>query len=505
MAELDESKLGNIDPSDGKEDGVHVTPEQVCPHYAELEKLLRDAAIPAEVKEQAEHEVRQEWNTVTRDAYAGESVDIWKMVVATNLARLRKQQVVHAAVTQMVAATVCAALSQVGDDPCSRAEQFRSALHAATSLPRGVGITSAEVASHAPQHVYALVATSKPISTLYVAFRGTKNFADVNADLSFLEQLSAPNGRVHKGLAAQAESLYGPAVLAWCGSTGGLPGLQHPVKRVVLCGHSLGGAVASIAMLRTRLYLERSGAHAASTSAVNTEPTSLQCDDVVCITFGAPWWCDATVRNAIDQRGWTSGYLNFVDFADPVPNLVELHDALQPEPGMARQAAEASAHRDVEAEASPYMPVGTFCDITREDASARGTRLLTAEQAMRSAERVEVLPDNVARHEMLGSYLGKVLATVAIHARTAMTGPLPAEVIAGRTGQLVPRLNDADEVPAAGVSGLLEAISPVPVSGEAERARAKLRLTFSGSNMMSVHTITIHNRTCRTRTTCRTV
>ena len=529
----------STDSSDEEGDGADMTAEQVCPEfreYAVYKQLLRDASIPAGVKQQATLEVTRAWSTAINDAYDSESVDLWKQVVSTNLAQLRRHQVVPPAATVveiLVAAKVCAALSKVGDDPRLRAQQFRSALkHTATFLPPDVSIASAAVTSHASTHVYALVATSEPTSTLYVAFRGTKNFADVSADLSFLLQLSTPNGRVHRGFAARAESLQGPALLALCRSERGLPGPRKPVKRVVLCGHSLGGAVASIAMLRTRLHLEISGAYVTSTSTIRGQSTSLQCDDVVCVTFGAPWWCDAQVRKAITTRGWTSGFLHFVDFADPVPKLMRLQatfDSLEADVGIVQQATEAiaaalgaldkkaelvvsafqlvrkaikGAKKVVKAVVSPYVPVGTFYDGTRDRVSTGGTRVMAAWQAMHSAKNVKLRADNAARHEMLRSYLPSVLATTEQGEWSYMQQcPLPAEVATGKGGMFVPKLKvegrDAsrqDEGAGPGVSGLLESILPRPGSEEAERGN--LSLTFRGLNMMSAHIITIHNRTC---------
>lgn len=546
MAAPNQARPCTPDLNEYEEGGVDRTPEQVRPDftaYAEFKQLLVDSTIPAEVRRRAESVVAWEWDEVRDDEYGGGSVDRWQTLVSKWLVRLRGRQVVKPAATDVemiVAAKVCAALSHVGDDPRSRAEQFRHALKETMGeLPAGISIASAEVASRATTHVYALVATAPPSSTLYVAFRGTKNLADVQADLNFLVQLSTPNGRVHRGFAARAESLHGPALLMLCHSERGLPGPQKPIKRVVLCGHSLGGAVASISMLRTRLHLEALGAHITSTSTITGKSTTLKCNDVVCVTFGAPWWCDAQVEDAIKRKGWASGFLHFIDFADPVPKLMRLQATLDTLGSDVRGAVDTAkqitkalgaldrrvdlfttvaeqavkiingAQTVVEAVVSPYVPVGTFYDCTRGGVAAHGTGdgidapgsgFLTALRAMQAAKRVPLRRDNAAQHEMKDSYLPSVLACTAVkRARKSMHRcRLPAEVAMGRAGALVPTMKAdghwQDQAAGTGVSGLLGLTSPRPGSGEAERAN--LSLTFRGVNMVSAHTITVYNRTC---------
>ncbi|KAJ9445316.1 hypothetical protein DIPPA_07578 [Diplonema papillatum] len=78
--------------------------------------------------------------------------------------------------------------------------------------------------------------------TLYIAFKGTTNAVDVLMDASFLDVVSRRGNRVHSGL--------------FCGVQDELPELLNVintatqwlhVKRIVFCGHSLGGGYAAVA------------------------------------------------------------------------------------------------------------------------------------------------------------------------------------------------------------------------------------------------------------------
>ena len=92
---------------------------------------------------------------------------------------------------------------------------------------------------------------------LYLCFRGTESRSDVLADLD-VRRVHLPRGvRVHSGFYGQFESLIGRIEADLTARAAG---------RIVVCGHSLGGAVATIA-----------AAHLAAALM-----------DVRCYTFGCP-------------------------------------------------------------------------------------------------------------------------------------------------------------------------------------------------------------------------
>lgn len=75
---------------------------------------------------------------------------------------------------------------------------------------------------------------------LYLCFRGTESRSDVRADLDVRRTRIAPGVRVHSGFHRQFASLIGLIEAELAART-------QPPERLVVCGHSLGGAVATIA------------------------------------------------------------------------------------------------------------------------------------------------------------------------------------------------------------------------------------------------------------------
>jgi hypothetical protein len=81
---------------------------------------------------------------------------------------------------------------------------------------------------------------------IFIAFRGTETFADVSCDLE-IDVLPRFEGRFHRGFFKRSKVLY----------VGQSPQLlmfellrSDPQRRVILCGHSMGGAVSHMVLLR---------------------------------------------------------------------------------------------------------------------------------------------------------------------------------------------------------------------------------------------------------------
>jgi hypothetical protein len=72
-----------------------------------------------------------------------------------------------------------------------------------------------------------------------IAFKGTDSKSDVVADSSAVPKV-LPNGKVHTGFYSRSELI--PIIL--------LINILKQGKELILCGHSLGGAVAHVTMIR---------------------------------------------------------------------------------------------------------------------------------------------------------------------------------------------------------------------------------------------------------------
>ena len=117
--------------------------------------------------------------------------------------------------------------------------------------------------------------------TVYVAFRGTNSWEDLITDFHIHRkktQSPASRGKVHSGFLKRADAFPLMTVSEF------LVG-----KKVVVCGHSLGGAISSLVFCH---LLSR-----------EQQLRKLEiCDDIINITFGSPLFADSEFRNFLNDE-----------------------------------------------------------------------------------------------------------------------------------------------------------------------------------------------------------
>ncbi|XP_035687454.1 uncharacterized protein LOC118423418 [Branchiostoma floridae] len=157
-----------------------------------------------------------------------------------------------------------------------------------------------------------MVAETEDKEEVFIAFRGTSSFQDVMDDCSAWQQLAssgpdgkqtAMGGRCHAGFRELASNIPVDPFLK-----------KYHRHRVVLCGHSLGGAVSHIVALNMLVELKRRG---------------LSTDNIMSIAFGAPFFGDEGLRSYVEKQNLSDCLLTVVNQKDPVPRILRLAEAVQ--------------------------------------------------------------------------------------------------------------------------------------------------------------------------------
>ena len=150
-----------------------------------------------------------------------------------------------------------------------------------------------------------VIAEDSDSERVYLAFQGTSSLEDYLADFeAFPRQAErTPSvGTFHSGFLKRAESFPLDTLLGSDGIRG---------KTLILCGHSLGGAVSSIVYLEIAKKLKRANEESPLKGLRN-------------ITFGCPLFASEDYRQYIDSMPLAVEMYHFVDHNDPVPRLVTL-------------------------------------------------------------------------------------------------------------------------------------------------------------------------------------
>ena len=153
-----------------------------------------------------------------------------------------------------------------------------------------------------------LLAEQEDEGRVYLAFRGTEDTRDLTEDLRIYQRAAEAGqarGRFHAGFLARAEMF--PLVRLLGSET-----CQQ--KTLVVCGHSLGGAISAIVTTEILIEME-------NRKRVNNEKFV---KDVVNITFGSPLFGDETVRRYLQEKRFSEKMFHLVAAQDPVPSLLSL-------------------------------------------------------------------------------------------------------------------------------------------------------------------------------------
>ncbi|KAG2669700.1 hypothetical protein I3760_14G045200 [Carya illinoinensis] len=215
---------------------------------------------------------------------------------------------------------------------------------------------------HVP-HGYLLAEAG---DTLFASFVGTKQYKDVMADANILqgaifhdsvedaEEIDAVQSKQHESQTGNSEYLGNPletkskqlkdkskpaAHRGFLARAKGIPALelyklaQKKKRKLVLCGHSLGGAVAALATL-------------AILRVIAIASSSKEGDKVLikCITFSQPPVGNAALRDYVNRKGWQHYFKSYCIPEDLVPRILSpayfhhYNDQAQPMPAEAESS-----------------------------------------------------------------------------------------------------------------------------------------------------------------------
>ena len=245
----------------------------------------------------------------------------------------------------LTAAVLCESLARgPGEaDVRSAVTRVRDAFPSGAVRIRGVSVAHASA-----RHGY-LVADAP--GAVFVACAGTRDARDLVTDVSVRSadlDLAAEAGTrrpgdrsrralaAHGGFASRARGLRAPVRALFRNA------VLRDGKRLVLCGHSLGGAVAALALLGLLLDIENAEGRAdddadgaPSTGDASDENENvktrkrkslarlLAADGVLaCVGFAAPPPGDEATRAFAETMGWTRAFVNVCSREDFVPRLM---------------------------------------------------------------------------------------------------------------------------------------------------------------------------------------
>ena len=144
---------------------------------------------------------------------------------------------------------------------------------------------------------------------VFLAFRGTEDKKDLTEDLKIYQrgaESGLARGKFHAGFLTRAEEFPLQKLLAD-------QSLQN--QSLIICGHSLGGAISSI--VTTEILIER-----------EKRPKEQFTGEVTNVTFGSPLFGDDTARRFLEEKSFSSKMFHFVAELDPVPSLLSFAQSI---------------------------------------------------------------------------------------------------------------------------------------------------------------------------------
>ena len=140
-----------------------------------------------------------------------------------------------------------------------------------------------------------LVAENK--SSYFVVCMGSKEIRDLFVDINITsQQVHQDAGLAHRGFVERSKSVPVESFYIYARRKG---------KRLVMSGHSLGGAVAMLASIRLLMALEDTGSN----------------HQVRCFSFGSPTLIDFKLARMVNDKGWNRFLNSYGVENDPVPWL----------------------------------------------------------------------------------------------------------------------------------------------------------------------------------------
>ena len=195
--------------------------------------------------------------------------------------------------------------------------------------------TVCAISEHSDQGVMLAVGLVEKQNVLYAAFRGTQSWEDAvaDADIQLRHKEEIPGGTFHSGFEKRSRVLPWKQILH-CAQ-------QEDCQTIVLCGHSLGGAVAAISAIEVMMHLRD-----------NAEMSTH------CITFGAPLFANEDVRLHCQKGNFDQQMIHFVGYQDIVPGILSLGHTLSEIKKRARSAlSEATGERLLKNKAKPFQNI----------------------------------------------------------------------------------------------------------------------------------------------------
>ncbi len=166
---------------------------------------------------------------------------------------------------------------------------------------------------------------------VYIAFRGTTlSASDLAANLKFYQVENVfwernngqvLKGKVHAGFLEKASQFPTETILS---------DKDLKDKEIILCGHSLGGAIATI--VAVNMIVAATKRYEATRQGGDSVRRVIKC-----VTFGAPMVGDSAFRELCDSLGVSQNLFNLVNGEDPIPKILSFAQGISASANMLDQ------------------------------------------------------------------------------------------------------------------------------------------------------------------------